>query len=409
MRHPVAKPVFANREPESMNTLRTPGSLAAIAAALSLACTTALAVCPAVEIASGLQTPGGVAITNQGNLIVSESGPHGQNVGRLSIVGPDGSRRTLISGMPSGIADVGDPAGPAGSVMRGRTLFVAISVGDVAISGGIPGQALANPNPVSSPLFSSVLAIHFSAAVEKNTQGFALTMADQNAIAAGQKVTLTNDAGEKLTIERVVDFVNYTPNPIPALPNGIRVSNPFDVAVIDDFLYVTDGGQNNLRKVDLTTGAQSVLATFPPVPNPMFGMIGGPFSEAVPTGIRAVDGMLLVTLFRGAPFAPGTSTVVALDPATGVWASFIGGLKTAIDVISTPTGSAHDYLVVQHASAGPFFGSPGQLLGFDEAGGSKTLLADCMTRPTSMALDAQTGVLYITELGGRLLAVPMAP
>jgi hypothetical protein len=392
-----------------MKTRRFPGYLAAVTAALSLACSTALAVCPAVEILSGLQAPGGVALTNQGNLIVSESGPHGQNIGRLSIVSPTGARRTLISGMPSGIADVGDPAGPAGAVMRGRTLFVAISVGDVAIAGGSPGTALANPNPVSSPLFSSVLAIHFSAAVEKSTQGFALTLANQNAIAAGAKVTLTNAAGEKLTIERVVDFVNYTPNPTMALPNGIRVSNPFDVVVVDDFLYVTDGGQNNVRKVDLTTGAQSVLATFPTIANPMFPMVGGPFSEAVPTGIRAVDGMLLVALFRGVPFAPGTSNIVAVDPASGAWGSFIGGLKTAIDVISTPSGSAHDYVVLQHASAGPFFASPGQLLGFDEAGGSKTVLADCMTRPTSMALDEQTGILYVTELGGRLLAIPMAP
>lgn len=396
-----------------MKTRRTSGIVAAVAAALLIAATPVFAVCPAVEIASGLQVPNGVSITNLGNLIISEAGPHGSNIGRLSIVGPDGSRRTLISGMPSGVADVGDPAGPAGSVMRGRTLFVAISVGNVAIGGGIPGTALANPNPVNSPLFSSVLAIHFSAAVEKNTQGFALTLADQNAIAAGAKVTLTNAAGEKLTVERVVDFENYTPNPIPNLPGGIRVSNPFDVAVIDDFLYVTDGGQNNVRKVDLTTGAQSVLATFPNVPNPMFNppfvVVGPPTSEAVPTGIRAVDGMLLVTLFRGAPFAPGTSNVVAIDPATGTWASFIAGLKTAIDVLSMPDGYAHDYLVIQHASAGPFFGTPGQLLGFDEAGASKTLIADCMMRPTSMALDAQSGILYITELGGRLLAVPMAP
>ncbi|HEY5551389.1 MAG TPA: ScyD/ScyE family protein, partial [Opitutaceae bacterium] len=293
--------------------------------------------------------------------------------------------------------------------MRGRMLFVAMSVGNVAVSGGIPGTALANPGPVNSPLFSSVLAIHFSAAVEKNTQGFALALADHQTLAEGGKVTLSNSEGEKLTIEMVADFPNYTANPSPALPAGIRVSNPFDIVVVDDYAYVTDGGQNCVRKVDLETGAHWVLATFPNIPNPMFGMIGGPFSEAVPTGIRAVDGVLLVTLFRGVPFAPGTSNVVAVDPATGAWASFIGGLKTAIDVLSMPVGlSSHDYLVLQHASVGPFFASPGQLLGFDDAGGSKTVIADCMTRPTSMALDAQTGILYVVELGGRVLAIPMA-
>lgn len=393
-----------------MKTPGIPRSIAAAVVALSLACTSARSACPAVTIATGLGGPSGVTISNQGNLIVSESGPGAPNTGRISIVDPSGARRTLLSGMPSAIADVGDPAGPAGVFMRGRTLFVAISVGDVAVASPMPGQPVANPSPVSSPLFSSVLAIHFSAAVEKSTPGFNLSLGDQHALASGAKVTLSNSAGQKLTVERVVDFVNYTPNPTPAVPAGIRVSNPFDLVVIDDVLFVTDGGQNNVRRVDLTTGVQSVLATFPNTANPMFPMVGGPFSEAVPTGIHAVDGLLLVTLFRGVPFAPGTSTVVAIDPATGAWSPFISGLKTAIDVISMPVGrGGFAYIVLQHASVGPFFGSPGQLLGFDTAGSSKTVIADCLTRPTSMALDAKTRILYVTQLGGNILAVPMAP
>jgi hypothetical protein len=393
-----------------MKTKNTPGFVAAVAAALSLACTTALAVCPAVEIASGLHRPLGVALSNQGNLIVSETGTMAPNSGRISIVEPSGSIRTLITGMPSGIEFLGEPSGSGGLFMRGRTLFVAIGVGDVAVAGPAPGTALANPSPLSSPLFSSVLAIHFSAAVEKSTEGFTLTSADQNSLAGGHRVTLTNAAGEKLTIERVVDFTDYVSSPTPAVPGNIRFSNPYDLVVVDDFMFVTDASQNCVRKIDLTTGAQSILASFPNIPNPLFPMVGGPFSEAVPTGIRAVDGMLLVTLFRGVPFAPGTSNVVVIDSTTGEWDSFIAGLKTAIDVLSMPVGmSAHDYLVIQHASVGLFFGGPGLLLGFDADGGSKTVVADCLQMPTSMALDEQTGVLYITELGGRLLAVPMAP
>lgn len=390
-----------------MKTRSTSGILAAVAAALSLVTSPAHAVCPAVEIASGLHRPLGVALSNQGNLIVSETGTMAPNSGRVSIVEPSGSIRTLITGMPSGIEFLGEPSGSSGVFMRGRTLFVVIGVGDVAIAGPAPGTALANPNPLSSPLFSSVLAIHFSAAVENNTEGFTLTHADQNSVAGGQKVTLTNAAGEKVTVQRVADFPDYQSSPTPTVPGNIRFSNSYDAVVVDDFMFVTDASQNCVRKIDLTTGAQSILASFPNIPNALFPMVGGPFSEAVPTGIRAVDGMLLVTLFRGVPFAPGTSNVVAIDPATGTWASFIGGLKTTIDVISTPSGSAHDYLAIQHASVGLFFGGPGLLLGFDADGGSKTVVADCLQMPTSMALDEQAGILYITELGGRVLAVPM--
>jgi hypothetical protein len=33
----------------------------------------------------------------------------------------------------------------------------------------------------------------------------------------------------------------------------------------------------------------------------------------------------------------------------------------------------------------------------------------CLTQPTSMTLDEKTGTLYVTELGGRILAIPIAP
>jgi hypothetical protein len=390
-----------------MNTRRTPRYLAAALAAFLLTVTVARADYPATVITSGLIRPIGVALSNQGNLIVSETGNATPNSGRLSIVSPSGARRTLISGMPSGIADVGDPSGPDGVFMRGRTLYVAIGIGNVAILGPVPGTQRANPNPLSSPLFSSVLAIHFSAAVEKNTQGFALTMDDQQALATDGRVALKNAAGEQISIEVAVDFPNYVPNPSVPVPDGIRGSNPFDVVVIENMLYATDGGSNLVRWANLDTHEQGVLATFPNIPNPLFGIVGGPFMEAVPTGIREVDGMLLVCLFRGAPFATGQSSVVAIDPATGDWAPFISGLTTAIDVLATPDGYASDYLVLQHASAGPFFSGVGNLLGVDSTGTSKTVLTSGLPFSTSMALNTQTNVLYVTNLGGQLLAIPM--
>jgi hypothetical protein len=47
----------------------------------------------------------------------------------------------------------------------------------------------------------------------------------------------------------------------------------------------------------------------------------------------------------------------------------------------------------------------GQVLRFETTADTPTLVADCMSRPTSMAFDEKTGRLYVTEVGGRVLAV----
>ena len=51
-----------------------------------------------------------------------------------------------------------------------------------------------------------MLAVHFSASVEKTTEGFHLTLADQEAIASGQKVTLISGEGDRVTLELIADF-----------------------------------------------------------------------------------------------------------------------------------------------------------------------------------------------------------
>jgi hypothetical protein len=100
---------------------------------------------------------------------------------------------------------------------------------------------------------------------------------------------------------------------------------------------------------------------------------------------------------------------VQIDPATGNHTPFIGGLKTAIDVLevrSETTAVSHDYLVLQHASSAVLFATPGTLTRIDGGTGGGAVLADCLNRPTSMARDARTGAVYITELlTGRLVVV----
>src|SRR5215813_6648556 len=92
----------------------------------------------------------------------------------------------------------------AGLFIRGRTLYVVIGIGDSLLPGPFPGSNLPNPNP-SSHLFSSVMAIHFSAAVEKNTSGFTLTLADQSVLATGEKLTLSNIDHESISVELIAN------------------------------------------------------------------------------------------------------------------------------------------------------------------------------------------------------------
>lgn len=363
-------------------------------------------VCPGVTLAGELLAPLGVVQTTQGNLVVSESGTLVSHTGRISIVSPAGGRRTLLDGLPSGINDVGEPSGPAGLAMRGRTLYVLMGVGDSVLPGPVPTRHLPNPG-VSSPIFSSVLAMHFSAAVEETTAGFILSLADQQSLADGRRVLLSNGRGDTITIELVTDFPDHLPDPLPGFPQLVRGTNPFALAIENDRLHVTDGGQNLVWTVDARSGEHWPLTRFDTIPNPL--PIGGPVVEAVPTGIALVHGQLLVTLFRGVPFPPGTSTVVQVDPDTGEQALLIQGLKTAIAVAALEPSRRTDYLVLQHSSgAGPFFPGPGLLLRFPAAGGAPALLANCLARPTSMFYDPRSTTVFVTELQtGRLVALSL--
>ena len=119
----------------------------------------------------------------------------------------------------------------------------------------------------------------------------------------------------------------------------------------------------------------------------------------------------MVALFRGLPFAPGTSTVEAVDPLTGDHAPLITGLKTAIGTLPLRNRDDTDYLVLQFSSgAGPFFPGPGLVLRFEEPSQPPTLIANCLSVPSAMARDEKTGTLYVAESeSGRIVAIPVAP
>src|SRR5688572_5712282 len=82
---------------------RTSACLPLFFAALMVVPATQLAaqVCPGTNVATGLRIPLGMAQSSLGNLFAAETGTAVLHSGRISILAPDGSRRTLIDGLPS--------------------------------------------------------------------------------------------------------------------------------------------------------------------------------------------------------------------------------------------------------------------------------------------------------------------
>lgn len=371
---------------------------AAIAFAVAVACGTASAADCSV-VAGGLRAPIGSVFSNRGNLIISETGIAGdQTSGRISIVSPDGRRRTLLDGLPQGTnAAGGDASGPNSLAMVGRTIYVAMGQGDTVVPGG--GGTVPNPN-VSSLLFSSILAIHLSAAAERSTTGFTLSAQGRQTLEGGGRVTLSNGKGDRLNVEVVVNFPDYASEPTLANPGNVRNSNPFGVLPVGDYLYVSNGGLNRLFKVNIDDGSYAELAVFNPIPNTS-GLGGPPAVDAVPTGMAYSGGKVLVSLLSGGPFIPGLSRVKAIDPVTGDQADFLTGLRTAIAVQPISSGGDTDYLVLENnfAPAPPFPPSGATVRLFEDPGSSSTVVNGCtLYRPTSLAIDPKTGVHYATEL-----------
>lgn len=363
----------------------------------------AQAPCPGVStFATGLLAPSKIIQTPRGNFIVTEAGPPVVNHGRVSIVDQQGNRRTLLDGLPSARTFVGDYNGTTGIYLQGRTLYVLNGQGDVTLAGPVPGTERANPTP-SSPLFSSILAVHFSAAAENTTTGVALTLADQQALKDGQTLTRSDAQGHRIVIELFADFPDYAPEPRPNFADNVRHSHPYGIVADDEFLYVVDAGFNKVRKLEIASGAEQTLTSFPPTPNPGNGP---PFIETVPTTIRWNGDQLLVTLLSGAPFIPGLSQVRQVDPVTGANNPLIYGLSAAVDV--TPLTSddvSAGFLTLEFDLNFPAPG-PGRLQFFATPDANPVVLANCLTTSTSMILDRKSDRVVITELAtGRLVTL----
>jgi hypothetical protein len=277
-----------------------------------------------------------------------------------------------------------------------RTLYLAIGPGDAERAGAAPGTSMLNPQSASSPIFSSLLEIHFSADVDAISGTFHMTPQHQQTLNDGGEVELA-DAGATARISLLTRFPMAEPNPAAAY----KFSNPWGLALSDDgrILYLTDASQNCLLRIDTTTGRWRRVARFGPLPNPT--PVGPPVVDAVPTSVRIYGNAVLVSFLSGFPFVGDNGRVLLVNPETGVAEPFIFNLTSATDVIWRPrTGGRPQFFVLEFSSnqsANP--APPGRLLRYDSA---ERQVAGTFITPVSMVFDEATSELFVLELRGQI-------
>jgi len=365
--------------------------------------------------AAGLQTPSRMIFTQQGNVLVAESGTTAANSGRISFIDRTSStRKTLIDGLPSGISGSGAeaaPSGPSGLALQSTTLYVTIGAGDGVKTGPVTGSEIPNESP-SSPILSSLLSLQLATPIDVSSGGFSLLPSDHTRLKNRETVTLTNAAGSPMTVKLVADFPNFTASPRPDFEQNVRAGNPFGVAVLGATAFVVDASQNLIRRVDTGSGAFTTLTTFASLQNPL--PFGPPFIDAVPDSVTLRGDELLVTNLTGFPFPQGKAEVRRVNINTGATTTFATGLTSAID--AKPLGAgAGDPILALEFSTSMTESKPGRLR-LLTADGQSTTIAENLPTPTSIAVDQRSGEIFIVHIFPGLITrvnaagiIPAAP
>lgn len=351
--------------------------------------------------ATGFATPTKLILAPDGALLVAEGGDFTANTGRVSIVERDGSVRSFLSGLPSGVEPAGLPQGPSGLALgpNGKVLYVALAAGDVTVSGPTPGTEVPNPAAPSSPILSSILKVELAGPVEDSAGGFALTLDDHFTISNGLPVVIQSPAGDKATVTLVTDFRDLVRDPQIIA----RRFNPFGIALepARQVAWVNDSSQNSIERVDLQTGRIERLLELDPIPNPL--PFGPPLLDPVPTSVRLLRGgaggaSLLVPLETGFPFPQGAAPVVSIDTDEGTATPFLTGFTNLLDVLAVPGRLSQARYFVVELSTDILSGAPGRLLLVDSPGATPQVLADTLAGPTSVAFDPTTNEAFVTEV-----------
>jgi hypothetical protein len=335
--------------------------------------------------------------TPAGNLLVSEGGTMAPNSGRVSLVDRSGNRRSLLEGLPSGLAHFTNPFGPTGMALDGRTLYLLIGEGDVMA--GVPPNYGINLNGPSSPIFSSILKIQFSREPDEIQAAFRLTSVSHWALLDGWDERFENGAGDGVTIQLLTAFRPLVRN---VLGGGERVrpSDPISVVFSPDkrYLYVSDASSETVSRVDTSTGRWLTLVRLEPYPRQT--PAGTVLVDNVPTGLCWSGGKLALGLLSAGPFPLEEASIRTVDPATGATDVLARGLTAVTDIACSGASKviASEFTIDLTAPA------PSGRIKVIEGGATRVLASGFFF--TGVSVDPRTGEIYAATLGGAILRFP---
>lgn len=288
------------------------------------------------DFATGLAAPLGLALDNKGQLWVTEVA-----AGKVSVITPDGKIHPAITGFSVGISPEGTPDGLNHLTYKDGFLYILHGVDEKLYIANV-----ASFKPGDPPL------------------------------AAGQ-----------LTSEPIGQFVlDYN------FPQDTQDSNLYNLTFSPDGdLYIADAGANAIIRRS-KTGALSVFATVPGIPNPT--PVGPPTVQSVPTGIVFDGQKFLVTTLLGFPFPAGRARIYQID-LNGNVSLYQEGFTSLVDIA---LGAGQRPLVLSVAEFGQQGPTPNTGKIYQTTGGQITTLLQGLNLPTSIEAGNAANTYYVNSL-----------
>ena len=210
-----------------------------------------------------------------------------------------------------------------------------------------------------------------------------------------------------LTDSTVTPLANITAFEVSNNPHTFAIdSNPWDLVVRGSDTYVTDAAGNSLVKAD-SANQVSLVHVFPNKNVNAPGFPAEVSAQTVPTGLTiGSDGALYIAQLSGFPFAPGSADVFRYD-FVNQFTTFASGFSNLVNIAAGPDNSLY---LLQYRN--DFWAStPGSILKLGLNRSVETLFSG-LTNPTALAV-APDGTIYVTNKGngidGELLQLTPQP